>query len=510
MQIMTIQTPPSTMFQIDNLKLTPNGEPIDRVIVLPTAVVVVAVRAWTGQVTNAEVGKTVRIDHVNIARDPNAIVARLAGHVRQFMCQPSIAAYVFGDERLAKAVRIQPAILLTDPRCDWQCALEDGVPVVAAADLQDWLLQISQADLFTMTPDEQQTLADVLLDLQATVNTPTQPAPITQPAIGDDEPTLPSSQTIPAMLPNSTAIHSTDPAPEYAAPTSIYIEEPQTVEQGDWFNGSIDVPLPALPDFSILVERVRKLSRSVRKLPSNAEGALRTMEGAMVNGLRGTTRIDSRRLADLLEERMERSCTKLMQGTVVHNVYEIGIAAEDYQARDVLITEMVQELTLHLTEVMDARAYRRVGPVQVTLIENTQLAQNEVEITSDMLKTAVETAVADTTLSGPYLEVPEFRAKLPLAGQTVTIGRSKESDICLHEYCQGSKKVSRVHARLEQVGEAWQLTDNGSANGIYVNGQRVSDAPVFLNDGDRIILGSTQRMDRNKPLRGAVLLIFRV
>ena len=52
-------------------------------------------------------------------------------------------------------------------------------------------------------------------------------------------------------------------------------------------------------------------------------------------------------------------------------------------------------------------------------------------------------------------------------------------------------EVSRVHARLEQVGDEWTLADEGlSRNGSFVNGRRVNGRRR-LCDGDSITVGRT-------------------
>ncbi|HTS01004.1 MAG TPA: FHA domain-containing protein [Thermoanaerobaculia bacterium] len=53
------------------------------------------------------------------------------------------------------------------------------------------------------------------------------------------------------------------------------------------------------------------------------------------------------------------------------------------------------------------------------------------------------------------------------------VGRDADCDVVL-----SSRSVSRKHAILEKKGEAWVVRDLGSANGLYVEGKRVSEAPV--------------------------------
>jgi pSer/pThr/pTyr-binding forkhead associated (FHA) protein len=50
------------------------------------------------------------------------------------------------------------------------------------------------------------------------------------------------------------------------------------------------------------------------------------------------------------------------------------------------------------------------------------------------------------------------------------------------------KSVSRRHALVERRGEDWALTDQGSANGTYLDGRRVSEA--VLQNGQQLRIGS--------------------
>lgn len=75
------------------------------------------------------------------------------------------------------------------------------------------------------------------------------------------------------------------------------------------------------------------------------------------------------------------------------------------------------------------------------------------------------------------------RLFLPDAGE-VGIGRAQELDICLVE-----DMVSRHHAKLEiQAGQVI-LTDLGSTNGTFVNGERVQKCEV--ENDDRMLFGTS-------------------
>ncbi|MCD7819598.1 MAG: type VII secretion protein EssC [Lachnospiraceae bacterium] len=77
-----------------------------------------------------------------------------------------------------------------------------------------------------------------------------------------------------------------------------------------------------------------------------------------------------------------------------------------------------------------------------------------------------------------------------LASEEIRIGRAVCNDIVCPE-----KMVSRYHAGLLTDGRDWKIWDSSSANGVFVNGQRVSECELHTGDvicimGLRMILGS--------------------
>lgn len=72
-----------------------------------------------------------------------------------------------------------------------------------------------------------------------------------------------------------------------------------------------------------------------------------------------------------------------------------------------------------------------------------------------------------------------------ISKRRVTIGRSVRNDICLED-----PFASRLHAELRIEGDTYFLSDLGSANGTFVNGQRLSET-VQVFPGDRIRVGET-------------------
>jgi len=98
----------------------------------------------------------------------------------------------------------------------------------------------------------------------------------------------------------------------------------------------------------------------------------------------------------------------------------------------------------------------------------------------------------------------------PKATLTVTAGQSKGGELLLDSrirYTLGRGHenhlqvrdlgVSREHCSVECDGQYFWLVDNGSANGTFVNDERVGR--YMLYDGDVIRLGRSEIVFRRKP-----------
>jgi serine phosphatase RsbU (regulator of sigma subunit) len=88
----------------------------------------------------------------------------------------------------------------------------------------------------------------------------------------------------------------------------------------------------------------------------------------------------------------------------------------------------------------------------------------------------------------------------------ITIGRSARNDLCVED-----PFASRLHAEVRKRGDAFWLSDLGSANGTMINAARLA-APVQLRDRDVIRIGETEieyseRAD-TAPARGRTSILF--
>ena len=70
--------------------------------------------------------------------------------------------------------------------------------------------------------------------------------------------------------------------------------------------------------------------------------------------------------------------------------------------------------------------------------------------------------------------------------EKLTIGRSSDCELVID-----NKLVSRFHASIQKIKDAYFLKDENSTNGTFLNGHRIpGDKYVKLNPGDQITVGS--------------------
>lgn len=91
--------------------------------------------------------------------------------------------------------------------------------------------------------------------------------------------------------------------------------------------------------------------------------------------------------------------------------------------------------------------------------------------------------------------VPPFDVEI---GNTATIGRSRDSTVCLNF----NPLASRQHAMVRcHNAFQYQLIDLGSRNGTFVNDQRVV-TPVTLDNGARIRIGESELVFEQEEIAG--------
>lgn len=72
--------------------------------------------------------------------------------------------------------------------------------------------------------------------------------------------------------------------------------------------------------------------------------------------------------------------------------------------------------------------------------------------------------------------------------QKIKIGRGADSDVIINH-----EKISRLHAIIVPEGNQYRITDQGSTNGVFVNGLRIRTA--LIRPGDHVSLGKAVSLD---------------
>src|SRR5215475_10721629 len=79
--------------------------------------------------------------------------------------------------------------------------------------------------------------------------------------------------------------------------------------------------------------------------------------------------------------------------------------------------------------------------------------------------------------------IPPQGAPIELSRPETMVGREPGCDVLLSD---GS--VSRKHAKIERRGHIWAVVDQGSANGTYVDSQKIGEA--VLKNGQELRFGT--------------------
>lgn len=97
-----------------------------------------------------------------------------------------------------------------------------------------------------------------------------------------------------------------------------------------------------------------------------------------------------------------------------------------------------------------------------------------------------------------WLVAPTLGQRYPLSAYT-TIGRGPGNTIVLSD-----SSISTQHAVITESGGQWQINDNNSRNGTWINRARVT-MPCVLRPGDEVMLGTVAlRFETNQMPLGNV------
>ncbi|HWL41830.1 MAG TPA: DUF3662 and FHA domain-containing protein [Ilumatobacter sp.] len=206
-----------------------------------------------------------------------------------------------------------------------------------------------------------------------------------------------------------------------------------------------------------LERRLERMVEGVFRRPSNS---IRPIE----LGRRLIREMDDHRTVDVKGDR------------VAPNDFVIVMSGDDHAGFADIEATLRTELIEACREYAREEGYHFMGPVSVELRIDNSLKSGRFGITSQIK--AAETGRRPGTIVTPTGE------RIELTDDRNLIGRLADCTVVITD-----GNTSRHHAVIQRAGSGFVVSDLGSTNGTYVNGQRLV-ADHRLTDGDTITVGT--------------------
>jgi hypothetical protein len=236
--------------------------------------------------------------------------------------------------------------------------------------------------------------------------------------------------------------------------------------------------------------------------------ALSRFEQLMENMVEGSvarlfkSRLEPAEIAKRLERAMESQQTISVRRIIVPNIYRAFLNPDDFAVIQPFRGEIEREMATYLRELADERGFSMLEHPRVELaadpavarrgiqvVAETSSGQPDVSSTQVMSSTQHYKAPSKGTGAMLLLDTPQGAHTIPLESTLLTVGRGLNNDVILED-----ARVSRHHAELRYKTRRFWVSDLGSTNGTFVNGERVTEQA--LRSGDTISLGGLEMVFR--------------
>lgn len=198
-------------------------------------------------------------------------------------------------------------------------------------------------------------------------------------------------------------------------------------------------------------------------------------------------------IAKRLERAMEANQTISVRRVIVPNVYHAFLNPQDMQAFTPIRAEVEREMANYLADLARERGFTLLEHPQVELVADASVPRNAIQVTAETVEpkpaqqsdTQVIPQQAVQARARLLLARPDGTHTIPLESTLLTIGRGLNNDIILED-----TRVSRQHAQIRYRARRFWVSDSGSTNGTFVNGEPIEEAA--LRDGDTLSLGGLE------------------
>lgn len=179
-----------------------------------------------------------------------------------------------------------------------------------------------------------------------------------------------------------------------------------------------------------------------------------------------------------------------MDKKLVPNKFVVGLSPHDYDRLTPYSKTLNAEIIPALREHATNKGYIFNGPISILYQRESALPTGKFTVRSQAVagvESDADGSVSEIRAASLVIEVNGVRH--PLVPPGLSVGRGTEADLRIND-----PGISRRHAQITVSGRGQAqsviIEDLGSTNGIIVNGQKVSRAP--LTKGTRIEIGSTR------------------
>jgi hypothetical protein len=201
-------------------------------------------------------------------------------------------------------------------------------------------------------------------------------------------------------------------------------------------------------------------------------------------------------IARRLERAMESQQSISVKRVIVPSFYRAYLNPADFAAFQPVRAQLEQEMSSYLSDLAQERGFSMLEHPRVVLAEDAAVPKRSIQVVAEMTNTggaettqvmapAVPVKPVRKSHAQLLLQTPGGPQPIPLESTAVSLGRGLGNDVILED-----TRVSRHHAQLRYRQRRFWVTDLGSTNGTFVNGERVNESA--LRDGDVLSLGGLE------------------
>jgi hypothetical protein len=207
-------------------------------------------------------------------------------------------------------------------------------------------------------------------------------------------------------------------------------------------------------------------------------------------------------IAKRLERAMESQQTISVQRIIVPNIYRVFLNPQDFAAFQPIREELEREMGVYLTELTEERNFTMLEHPKVELAEDAAVPRRTIQVVAEtgtpqsaneggtrvMSGTAVMNVSPHPSSNRALLLMEMAKGgmhPIPLEMTLIKVGRGLDNDVVVED-----ARVSRHHVQLRYKNRRFWVTDLGSTNGVFLNGERISESA--LKNGDVLSLGGLE------------------